>query len=235
MLIQVVLIRSMKVLSLTFDGSGSTDNSGVVRYDWDFGDGVTAPNSGPNPSHTYASDGIYVVTLTVYDSAGNSNNANTTVTVNNTPPDITLQYPLGGEVLNGSVDILWVASDPFDPVTIDIYYTIDDGPAISIAAGETNDGIFTWDTTSASGDSDRYRIVVVANDGTDTSSNSSPDFFTVDNYLLTITPLTPEPSIFNPNYTEMTFIPYVLSEPATITVSTYDLATATWINDITVG
>ncbi|HEX3737350.1 MAG TPA: beta-propeller fold lactonase family protein [Solirubrobacterales bacterium] len=54
----------------TFDGSGSTDPDGtVVRYDWSFGDRTSAPDAGPQPTHTYATPGDYTVTLTVTDDA----------------------------------------------------------------------------------------------------------------------------------------------------------------------
>jgi len=55
----------------SFDGSPSSDSDGTVaRYDWDFGDGTSAPNAGPVPSHTYAAPGSYTATLTVTDDAG---------------------------------------------------------------------------------------------------------------------------------------------------------------------
>lgn len=54
-----------------FDASGSSDPDGTVaRYDWAFGDGTTAPNAGPSPSHPYAAPGSYQVTLTVTDDLG---------------------------------------------------------------------------------------------------------------------------------------------------------------------
>ena len=55
-----------------FDGSASSASSGqtVARYDWSFGDGTSAADAGPMPTHTYASVGHYTVTLTVTDNAG---------------------------------------------------------------------------------------------------------------------------------------------------------------------
>ncbi len=54
-----------------FDGSASSDLDGaVVRYDWSFGDGTSAADAGPRPTHVYASAGSYVVSLTVSDDAG---------------------------------------------------------------------------------------------------------------------------------------------------------------------
>ncbi len=55
---------------VTFDGSGSSDNVGIVSYEWDFGDGTSG--TGMTPIHTYTEPGIYTVTLTVEDAAGNS-------------------------------------------------------------------------------------------------------------------------------------------------------------------
>jgi len=55
-----------------FNGSGSSASPEVTvaGYDWSFGDGTSAPNAGPTPSHVYSAPGAYTVTLTVTDSAG---------------------------------------------------------------------------------------------------------------------------------------------------------------------
>nr|WP_275944351.1 PKD domain-containing protein [Phycicoccus endophyticus] len=56
-------------LECSFDGSGSADSDGsIVSYDWSFGDGATSTD--PAPSHTYAADGSYEVSLTVTDDRG---------------------------------------------------------------------------------------------------------------------------------------------------------------------
>ena len=55
--------------TLTFDASKSTDNVGIISYEWNFGDGTTA--KGVKVTHKYTKSGTYNVTLTVKDSAGN--------------------------------------------------------------------------------------------------------------------------------------------------------------------
>jgi chitodextrinase len=52
-----------------FDASGSFDPDGeIVTYQWDFGDGQTG--SGMAPTHTYAADGEYNITLCITDNLG---------------------------------------------------------------------------------------------------------------------------------------------------------------------
>ena len=65
--------------TVSFDGTGSQDNHYVSSYLWDFGDGVTSNDA--RPKHSYNKAGIYTVSLTVYDSAGNNNTAETEITI----------------------------------------------------------------------------------------------------------------------------------------------------------
>ena len=63
-----------------FSGSTSTDPDGIISsYDWDFGDGSFA--TGVNPGHVFSSAGSSLVTLTVTDNDGASNNHSETVSV----------------------------------------------------------------------------------------------------------------------------------------------------------
>ena len=58
-------------LTVTFDGTTSTDDGTIVSYAWDFGDGDSA--TGPNPQHTFQTNQdteIFVVRLTVTDNYG---------------------------------------------------------------------------------------------------------------------------------------------------------------------
>ncbi|MGV8086378.1 MAG: PKD domain-containing protein, partial [Candidatus Woesearchaeota archaeon] len=62
-----------------FDGSLSVGQ--ISMYVWEFGDGAIISTISPNVAHTYNNIGRYIVTLTVYDSNGNSNTAKTTATI----------------------------------------------------------------------------------------------------------------------------------------------------------
>jgi hypothetical protein len=58
---------------LAFDGTGSTDDHGIVEWTWTFtylDQNVTLV--GPTPRFAFQEPGTYTVTLTVTDSAGNS-------------------------------------------------------------------------------------------------------------------------------------------------------------------
>jgi hypothetical protein len=65
--------------SITFDGTGSSDDGSITEYFWDFGDGST--NTGSIVTYTYDAVGVYDVTLTVTDNDGNSASDTTTATV----------------------------------------------------------------------------------------------------------------------------------------------------------
>jgi PKD repeat protein len=81
--------------TVTFDGSGSQAGSApIVSYDWDLGDGTKA--SGPTVKYAYNQAGTYNVSLTVADSLGQSNTANTQITINpvaDQPPTASIQGP----------------------------------------------------------------------------------------------------------------------------------------------
>lgn len=62
---------SVAGLSVNFTDNSSDPDGSVVSWSWDFGD--TNSSSTQNPSHSYASSGLYTVTLTVTDNLGASN------------------------------------------------------------------------------------------------------------------------------------------------------------------
>jgi len=73
--------------TVNFDAGDSTDNLGVVSYEWDFGDGTTG--TGKTTTHTYKETGTYTVTLEVKDAAENIDMTSITVSVQ--PPPIWTQ------------------------------------------------------------------------------------------------------------------------------------------------
>ncbi len=80
---------------IAFDAGGSTDNLGVVDYEWAFGDGTTA--TGETARNTFPSPGTYTVTLTVADAAGNvaTDTVNVDVRASSTTAD-DASVPAGG-------------------------------------------------------------------------------------------------------------------------------------------
>jgi 6-phosphogluconolactonase (cycloisomerase 2 family) len=59
--------------AVVFDAGGASDPDGsITRYDWDFGDGTTLTNGGPQVAHVYAQPGTYEARLVVTDNEGAS-------------------------------------------------------------------------------------------------------------------------------------------------------------------
>ncbi|MCB0794952.1 MAG: PQQ-dependent sugar dehydrogenase [Flavobacteriales bacterium] len=71
-------------LAVQFDGADSYDPGMIVSYQWDFGDGSFS--SDPTPMHVYPYIGEHVVTLTVTDDNGMTDQANVTISVISTAP-----------------------------------------------------------------------------------------------------------------------------------------------------
>ncbi|PYO39628.1 MAG: hypothetical protein DMD29_08270 [Gemmatimonadetes bacterium] len=84
--------------AVNFDGSASATNppGGALTYAWAFGDGATA--AGATPSHTYADNGSYTVTLTVTAvDGGLTNSATALATIANVAPTVN---PFAGAALH---------------------------------------------------------------------------------------------------------------------------------------
>lgn len=74
-----------------FDSKSSSDDFGIVSRSWSFGDGSPA-TSVVAPSHNYAANGTYTVSLTVTDAEGHSATTTRSVTVVDAPPVARFTY-----------------------------------------------------------------------------------------------------------------------------------------------
>ncbi len=94
-------------LTVQFTGSNSSDPEGAVTYEWDFGDGSPISTQA-DPSHQFtASPGVptqFDVVLTVTDSGGATDTATVVISLNNTPPSVTIDSPVDGTLYSMAGD-----------------------------------------------------------------------------------------------------------------------------------
>jgi peptide/nickel transport system substrate-binding protein len=64
---------------ITFDGSKSSDDKGIISYEWNFGDGTTL--SGAIVYHSYSQIGTYVAKLTVLDAESAKGTDSVTISI----------------------------------------------------------------------------------------------------------------------------------------------------------
>jgi PKD repeat protein len=90
----------------TVSFSGSYSDAGTVdthTIEWDFGDGTTISDA-LNPTHIYADNGVYTVTLTVTDDNGGVGTDTLTVTVNNVDPAVgEIKSPIDPVLVNTQI------------------------------------------------------------------------------------------------------------------------------------
>ena len=101
----------------------------------------------PNPSHTYATNGVFTARLTVTDSSGKTASANTTITVGNTSPSVDVTVPVEGGLFAFGEQIPFEVSvsDPEDP-TIDCNRVV-----VTFVLGHDTHGHAEASTTGCSG------------------------------------------------------------------------------------
>ncbi len=137
---------------VSFNGAGCTDNVGIVNYTWTFMNDTVQTLYGEAPSYVFTEPGVYVVTLTILDEAGNSATGTFTVTVNDvTPPTI-----IGGGLTMAQGSLVTLdASASIDNVGIIGYeWSFNDGANDVMLTGEivnytfTNIGNFTLTITA---------------------------------------------------------------------------------------
>ncbi|MGH3658063.1 MAG: carbohydrate-binding protein, partial [Micromonosporaceae bacterium] len=105
-------------LTVQFSSAGSRDPDPAdsIRFEWDLNGDGTIDSIDPNPTFTYTVAGQYTARLTVIDSAGKSASANTTITVGNTGPTVTVVTPAEGGLFafGESIPFTVTVTDPED-------------------------------------------------------------------------------------------------------------------------
>ena len=85
--------RGLEGSAIVFDANSTFDEDGdALRFEWDFGDGVTG--AGPALRHSFDDNGIYTAVLTVTDERGASASAPVVVTVDNVAPSAAFMAPI---------------------------------------------------------------------------------------------------------------------------------------------
>ena len=75
-----------ELVQFNASSSSASDGSTIVRYEWDFNDGMGYVDRGPETSYTFNTGGEYIVRLKVADSVEGINIDKITVYVGNAPP-----------------------------------------------------------------------------------------------------------------------------------------------------
>ena len=99
-------------------------------YHWDFGDNKTSDEQ--NPNHWYTIGGIFNVTLTVWDSDGNTSTVTTTATIGYPPPIIHITRPGYGIYLLNIRVLPWITILVLGPITIKANVTPNPLPIVRV-------------------------------------------------------------------------------------------------------
>jgi PKD repeat protein len=139
-------------LTVSVDGSGSTDPDGTVAsYAWNFGDGTTA--TGRTASRTYTAAGTYTVRLTVTDNGGATGTTTREVTVTAPAANVAPTASFTATTTGLTVNVDGRASSDTDG-TIASY-------AWNFGDGTTGTGATTSKTYAAAG---TYRVTLTVTD-----------------------------------------------------------------------
>ena len=165
-------------LEVTFDTSESTDDVGIVTFDWDFGDGETSDEQ--NPVYNFVGPGTYDVTLTVTDADGLSDSFTQSITVDGVPVIPVANASSNVQSGPAPLTVEFTGSGSTDDVGI-VSYVWDFGDGSTSSEEDpmyeyTVPGTYnvTLTVTDADGNADESTIKIVANGGAvDNNANAN--------------------------------------------------------------
>ena len=159
-------------LTVTFNGSASTDSDGsVTSWAWSFGDGTSA--TGAVVTHTYTTIGItYYPSLTVVDNRGASSWITGSLIVVNAPPPPAAPSLLTASISGASVVLSWKDNSSNE---IGFYIERCEGTGCTSftgLVGDTSANVSTYtDSSVTSGTTYRYWVVAYNEGGYSAYSN----------------------------------------------------------------
>ncbi len=165
--------------AISFSASATDAPGDMLTWLWTFGDGSTSNEA--EPTHTYASEGDWPVTVTVYDGHGGSDS--TTFTVQALLDHPTVDSVTIPSTANEGEELTFSASASLQQTGQDLTYTWDFGDG-ETATGETvthafaDDGSFTTTltvSTPVGGEGTSSQAVTIANVDPTIESVDAPD------------------------------------------------------------
>ena len=184
--------------AVTFSGSfADPDPDDTHTIGWDFGDGSTASGN-LTPTHAYAENGVYTVTLTVTDKEGEVGENTLTVTVNNVAPVVS--ELVSNSPTNGVIDL---SGTFFDQGWLDSHtctFNFGDGtggPGEVVEEHEEPDATGTITGTCNYSEEGRYTVSVVVEDDDGGSSDQKTTEVLIDKTLPEITISEPKAAYYD--------------------------------------
>jgi len=167
--------------TVTFNGSGSTDEVGIDNYTWSFTDEIAITLYGVLPTYTFENAGIYPVTLNVTDGDNNYSLDTMAVTVNdNTSPEAVAGT---NQTVDQHANVTLNGSGSSDNMGIETFaWTFLDMGSRALYGVTTwyvfeNAGVFiiTLNATDDAGNYDTDTVTITVNDTTDPIAEAGVD------------------------------------------------------------
>ncbi|OED43712.1 hypothetical protein AB833_03220 [Chromatiales bacterium (ex Bugula neritina AB1)] len=157
-------------LAVDFDASGSTDDGGIVSYEWEYGDGGSSTGVESSVSYLYAEAGSYTARVTVTDDQGKSDSVSVGIEVNSVEPPVYATI-LVNEFLAKNVNGIADGNGVVEQDWIELYNP--EEVSVDLAGWCLRDDTEEWcfpDSVLAVIDANDYLLVFASGDG-DTSND----------------------------------------------------------------